>query len=130
MKEIKYNNLRMVATASDGEYSMALAVASGFADFVVTVAIDQRDFDVISKDEERTAFLCAAFHHPFQLKKTALNEAEQRHYLDVILHASASDVENFLTEKDHSDANGAISNFVKITTEREQYLMRKGKWFE
>ncbi|MES9934585.1 MAG: hypothetical protein ABW162_17420 [Candidatus Sedimenticola sp. PURPLELP] len=129
MKEVKYDNLRMKASACGEAYSMDLVVASGFTDFIVTIRLNQRDFEVIENIEERAALLCAALHHPFQLRETALNELEQRNYLEVILHEATPVVEHFLTEKDHGNANGAISNFMQITTGREQSLMRKGQWF-
>jgi hypothetical protein len=129
MDEVKYNSLRMMAFASGEGHKMELSVESGFASFTVSVTINQRDFDVIKQNEERAALLCAAMHHPFQLRETKLNQDEQRHYLDVILHSPTHEVEKFLTKKDHGSANGAISNFIRLTYDREQSLMRQGKWF-
>jgi len=129
MKEIEFKKLRMIATSSGGVYRLEISIASGFVDFLVTIGLNQQDFEVIGKDEERAAFLHAALHRPFQRQKTALGEAEQRQYLDVILHGSESEVESFLTDKDHGAANGAISNMIRITCGREQSLMRQGNWF-
>ncbi|MFQ1689573.1 hypothetical protein ACK39A_13525 [Aeromonas veronii] len=129
MKKIKYDALRMQASFCDGVYSLNISITSGFADFVVTIPLSRPDFEVIEKDIERAAFLQAALHEPFQLRATALDEVELRRYLDVILHGSKLYVEDFLTQKDHDVANGAISNMVRITCGREQSLMRQGKWF-
>lgn len=129
MKEINYDNLRMTATASDGTHTMELYIDSGFASFTVSFSISQRDFDVLEQSEERASLLCAALHHPFQLRKTHLSLDMQRHYLDKILHSPAWEVEEFLTKKDHGSANGAISNFIRLIYGREQSLIRQGKWF-
>jgi len=130
MKEIKFNNLRMIATENGEKYSLEICVASGHADFTININIEEHDFKIIEKDEERASFLHASFHHPFQLKDTNLNEVEQRHYLDVILHSRKSEVEKFLTAMDHGNANGAISNMIRITCKRDYSLMRKGHWFK
>jgi hypothetical protein len=129
MTEVKFEELRMLASSCDGVYSLEIAIASGFADFFVTIPLSRIDFEVIGGDKQRAAFLQAALHDPFQLKATALGAAEQRRYLNIILHGSESDVEAFLTEKDHGIANGAISNMVYMTCGKEQSLMRQGKWF-
>jgi hypothetical protein len=129
MKKIKFNNMRMIATECDNKYSLDICVASGHADFTVNFILNKQDFDVIEKDEERAAFLHAALHHPFQLRETNLNNKEQRHFMDVILHGEKSVVESFLTKLDHGDANGAISNMIRITCKREQARMRQGHWF-
>lgn len=129
MTEVRFDELRMLASSCDGACLLELAIASGFADFSVTIPLRQPDFEVIERDEERAAFLQAALHDPFQLQATALGVEEQRRHLDIILHGSKSDVEEFLTEKDHGVANGAISNMVRITCGKEQSLMRRGKWF-
>lgn len=130
MKSVKYDNLRMVATAHGDGGSMIFYVASGFADFPVTIRLNKDDFEVIEKNEDRAALLCAAMHHPFQLKESALNYEQQRNYLDVILHFPESEVEKFLTEKDHGRANGAISNYMRLACSREPSLMRDGQWFK
>lgn len=127
--EVKFEELRMLASSCDGAYLLEIAIASGFADFVVTIPLSRIDFEVIEGDKERAAFLQAALHDPFQLKATALGATEQRRYLNIILHGSESYVEAFLTEKDHGIANGAISNMVYMTCGKEQSLMRQGKWF-
>ncbi|MGL6394614.1 hypothetical protein ACSZMV_11925 [Aeromonas veronii] len=95
MKEIKFDALRMQASFCDGVYSLNISIASGFADFVVTIPLSRPDFEVIEKDIERAAFLQAALHEPFQLRATALDEVELRRYLDVILHGSKLCVEDF-----------------------------------
>lgn len=129
MENIQYDKLRMVAIAADNNYTMTLSVASGFADFPVSISISKADFDVIKTNEERAALLCAAMHHPFQLSETRLSPVEQKHYLSVVLHAPVAEAEAFLTEKDHGTANGAISNYMRLTYGREQSQMRLGKWF-
>lgn len=130
MKELKFDHLRMWASSCDGTHSLEFAIASGFADFFVTIPLTQLDFEILERDEERAAFLQAALHDPFQLQATALGAMEQRRYLDVILHGSRSDVEEFLTDKDHGRANGAISNMVRITCGKEPSKMRRGRWFK
>lgn len=125
-----FRNLRMILRSSDEEFSLDINIASGHADFNVTIPLLENDYSVIENDEERAAFLQAAFHHPFQLKETWLNKAEQREYLDIILHSPKEVVESFLTEKDHGRAHGAISNAVRITCGRDQSNMRSGQWFQ
>ncbi|WP_339899135.1 hypothetical protein [uncultured Gilvimarinus sp.] len=127
--EIKFQNLRMIALEKDGDYSLNISIASGIVDFGVTVSLEKRDFEVISTNELRAALLQAAMHHPFQLRQTALSENQQRKYLDVVLHAPESEVEDFLTELDHGRANGAISNMVRITTNQDYQSLRNGNWF-
>ncbi|WPC75902.1 hypothetical protein [Vibrio porteresiae] len=127
--EIKFQNLRMIALEKGGNYSLNISIASGIVDFGVTVALERRDYEVISTDELRATLLQAAMHHPFQLRQTALTENEQRKYLDIILHSPESEVENFLTELDHGPANGAISNMVHITAKRDYQSLRDGNWF-
>jgi hypothetical protein len=129
MESIKYDSLRMMAIASDAKHTMELDVESGFVSFTVSISISKEDFDVLKQNEERAALLCAAIHHPFQLRQTNLNQNEQKYYLKVILHAPIPEVEKFLTEKDHGSANGAISNFIRLTYGRKQSSMRQGKWF-
>ena len=129
MSETIFKKLRMSVLSEDGGHSLSLCVASGFVDFVVEIPLTEEDFTVIKTDDERTSFLQAALHHPFQLKETWLGIEEQRHYLDMILHSPKSDVESFLTEIDHGSANGAISNMVRITCGKDQGLLRRGKWF-
>ncbi|MEG3755322.1 hypothetical protein [Psychromonas arctica] len=121
--------MRMIATECDDKHSLEICVGSGHADFTVNFILNKQDFDVIEKDEERAAFLHAALHHSFQHRETNLNNKEQRHFLDVILHGEKSVVESFLTQMDHGDANGAISNMIRITCKREQSRMRQGHWF-
>ncbi|KQB06576.1 hypothetical protein [Vibrio metoecus] len=128
-KKVKFQNLRMIALEKDGNYSLDISVASGFAEFYVVVPLNKLDFEVIASDERRATLLQAAMHHPFQLRDTALSENEQRKYLDVILHAPEPEVENFLTELDHGSANGAISNMVRITAKSEYQSLRNGNWF-
>ena len=129
MNEVKFDNLRMWTTFRNGVHTLEISIESGFAEFVIAIALSQGDFEVIERDKQRAVFLHAALHDPFQLKETALNQVEQRRYLDVILHGSMHDVERFLTEKDHGIANGSISNMVRITCGREPSLMRQGHWF-
>lgn len=129
MKEIVFRDLRMLASSRNGVHSLEISIASGFADFVATVALKKEDFEVIESDKQRAVLLQAALHQPFQLASTAPNAVEQRLYLDIILHGSVADVEGFLTEKDHGVANGAISNMVRITCGKDQTLMRQGHWF-
>ncbi|ENM5876027.1 hypothetical protein NTE03_004024 [Vibrio mimicus] len=128
-KEVKFQNLRMIALKKDDNYSLEISVASGFADFFVVVPLNKLDFEVIASDERRATLLQASMHHPFQLRDTALSENEQRKYLDVILHAPEVEVETFLTELDHGSANGAISNMVCITAKGEYQSLRNGNWF-
>lgn len=129
MKEIKFDELYMSAIENGDKYSLELYVASGHMEYEVTIELEERDFDVLKKDTDRAAFLQAALHHPFQGGKSNLSKESQREYLDIILHASKPEVEAFLTAKDHESANGSISNMIKITKQREQSLMRQGKWF-
>ena len=75
------------------------------------------------------ALLQAALHRPFQLQETALDKSEQRYYLDKILHANESKVNTFLTELDHGQANGAISNMVRKASDRDIENLRNGDWF-
>ncbi|CAA0117815.1 Uncharacterised protein [BD1-7 clade bacterium] len=133
MKELKkrvFHNLRMILLSSEEGFSLDLAVASGHADFSISIELSEKDYLVIDSDEERAAFLQAALHHPFQGKETWLTESEQRNYLDIILHSPEETVEAFLTEKDHGRAHGSISNMVRITCGREQSILRSGHWFE
>lgn len=127
MKQIKFDDLRMIAT-SDENYSLNICIASGAVSFDVSIKLNPQDFAVIEKDYERAALLQAAFHYPYQLSTTFLSEKEQRHYLDIVLHGSKLAVEAFLTEKDH-DANGAISNMLRMTFHRDIAELRKGHWF-
>lgn len=129
MGEIVFRDLRMVLLSDEGVHSLELAVASGHADFRVSIPLTEHDSAVIENDQERAALLQAALHQPFQLKETWLDESEQRLYLDVILHAPEADVEAFLTEKDHGRANGAISNMVRITRGKDPSRLRGGRWF-
>ncbi len=125
-----FENLRMTIHYDKGEYSMLLSVESSFVSFDVVIPLNEQDYAVIENEGERAAFLQAALHHPFQLNETRLGKSEQRIYLDKILHSSETETETFLTELDHGSANGAISNMVHLTCGKEQWLMRKGKWFD
>ena len=129
MSKIVFKNLRMIATSNKGEHILSISVESGFVGFEVSISLTKEDFAVIESENERAAFLQAALHHPFQLKETRLGDAEQRRYLDMILHAPESEVEHFLTDLDHGAANGAISNMVRITCGKDQALLRCGQWF-
>lgn len=128
-QEIEFQNLRMTALEKNGDYSLSLSIASGFVDYNVTIRLERCDFEIITTDEWRATLLQAAMHNPFQLRHTALTENEQRKYLDIILHARESLVEPFLTELDHGQANGAISNMVSITSKTEYQSLRNGNWF-
>ena len=106
-----------------------VTIASGFAEFEINISIEEQDLTVLRTNAERSAFLQAALHHPFQLRETELCEVEQRRYLDIILHSPVAEVEAFLTTLDHGSGNGAISNMLRITRGRYQKVMRGGKWF-
>lgn len=128
-EEVDYNNLRMIAKAENGDYTLQIFIASGFADFHVTIDIEGRDFNMIKSDKYRAALLQAALHRPFQLQETALNESEQRYYLDKILHADESEVATFLTKLNQGQAHGAISNMLRITSDRDMGKLYDGDWF-
>lgn len=128
-KEVDYDNLRMIGKAENGIYTLTIFISSGFADFHVTIYIEDRDFEVIENEKHRAALLQAALHRPFQLQETALDENEQRYYLDKILHADESEVNAFLTKLDYEQANGAISNMLRITSNRDMKKLRDGDWF-
>ena len=130
MQKRVFRNLRMILLSNEEGFSLDLGVASGHVDFSVSIKLTEEDYLVINTDEERAAFLQAAFHDPFQLKETWLTESEQRMYLDTILHSTTETIEAFLTEKDHGRANGSISNMVRITLGRDQSILRAGEWFE
>ena len=127
--EFDFEGLRMYAAVDENSATLFVSIASGFADFEVKVPLKEKDLQVLRTDPERSAFLQAALHHPFQLRETALSEIEQRKYLDIILHSPSAEVEAFLTTLDHGSANGAISNMLRITRGRNQQAMRSGKWF-
>jgi hypothetical protein len=129
MSKTIFENLRMTIFCDHGEHSLSLSVESGFVGFDVTIPLTEKDAAVIETDIERAAFLQAALHHPFQLKETRPGNEEQRYYLDKILHSPKPEVESFLTEFDHGEANGAISNMVHITCGNDQGILRKGQWF-
>jgi hypothetical protein len=129
MPKKHFDHLRMVAESTDEDYKLTLWIESGFASFDIVIPLKKEDYLVIERDSERAAFLCAAFHHPFQLAETNLDLGEQRIYLDIILHASKEKVEEFLSKKNQGRANGAISNFLRLTCKRDQDLMRAGNWF-
>lgn len=127
--EFEFEGLRMHAAVGATSASLFLSIASGIADFEVKIPLANKDLQVLRTDSERSAFLQAALHHPFQLQETALSEIEQQRYLDIILHSPVADVEAFLTTLDHGLANGAISNMLRITRGRNQQAMRSGTWF-
>ena len=108
---------------------MSLSIESGFTDFELVVALNKKDFAVLRNGGERAAFLQATFHHLFQLNETRLGRTEQRYFLDLLLHSPKLKVERFLTDLDHGQANGAISNMVRITSDKDQTLLRRGQWF-
>lgn len=128
-EEIIFYDLRMLIKVENDIYTLEIAIASGFAEFDVTINIEARDFAVIKHDKYRAALLHAALHRPFQLAETALDKDEQRYYLDKILHAKEFEVSNFLTKLDHGQANGALSNMLRITRNRNQEKLRGGDWF-
>ncbi len=129
LSEFIFEGLRMYVAVDATGASLLVSIASGFAEFDIKVPLQEKDLKVLRTDSERSAFLQAALHHPFQLRETALSEIEQRKYLDVILHSPVAEVEAFLTVLDHGSANGAISNMLRITRGRNQQAMRGGKWF-
>ena len=129
MPEIDFKSLRMSILSDNGKHSLLLSVDSSFVSFEVTIGLTKEDIAVIDTENERATFLQAALHHPFQLKETWLDTGEQRYYLDKILHSPKPEVEAFLTEIDHGEANGAISNMVHITCGKDQGILRKGQWF-
>ena len=120
----------MEASFIDEKYILEIYIESGHMNFETTIEIQEKDFEVLKSDLERASLLHAAIHHPFQLKETALSKEEQRMYLDIILHGQNQEVENFLTKQDHGDANGAISNMLRITCKRDQNSLREGRWFK
>jgi hypothetical protein len=128
-REIVFEGLQMRAAVDANDASLFVLISSGFADFEVKVALEEKDLQVLQTDSERSAFLQAALHQPFQVRETALSEVEQRRYLDIILHSPVADVENFLTTLDHGSANGAISNMLRITRGRNPQVLRSGAWF-
>ena len=129
MKKIKFTNLRMEASFLEGKYSLEICIESGFIDFTINIDLKKQDFEVIEKNSERATLLHAVFHHYFQLKETSLGLEEQRKYLDIILHSKKSEVEDFLTKIDLGNANGTISNMIRITCNKDQSLLRQGNWF-
>ena len=129
MSKKNFDHLRMIAESTEEESKLTIWIESGFASFDIVIPITEQDFHILETDGERAAFLQAAFHEPFQLKKNNLTSEEQREYLDIILHSSKEKVEKFLTEKDHGKAHGGISNMMRITCGRDQKLLRSGKWF-
>jgi hypothetical protein len=127
--EFIFEGLRMYVAVDANGARLFVSIASGFADFEVKVPLNEQDLQVLRTDSERSEFLQAALHHPFQLRETSLSEIERRRYLDIILHSSVVDVEAFLTTLDHGSANGAITNMLRITRGKNQQTMRSGKWF-
>ncbi|MDH4427778.1 MAG: hypothetical protein QE495_15090 [Acidovorax sp.] len=127
--DFDFDGLRMYVSVDENGTGLFVSIASGFVDFEVRVPLNEKDLQVLQTDSERSAFLQAALHQPFQLRQTALSEIEQRKYLDIILHSSVAEVETFLTTLDHGSANGAISNMLRITRGRNQQTMRSGRWF-
>lgn len=129
MTQINFDNLRMSIYSIKDGCELSFEVASGLADYNISIPITDDDFEIIKTDSQRAAFLISALHHPFQLEETRLNEQEQRHYLDMILHAPINKTESFLTNLDNGSANGAISNMVRITTGENRDYLRPGQWF-
>lgn len=127
--EFEFEGLQMRTAVDANGASLFVLISSGFADFEVKVPLEEKDLQVLQTDSERSAFLQAALHQPFQLRETVLSEIEQRRYLDIILHSPVTDVEAFLTTLDHGLANGAISNMLRITRGRNQQVLRSGAWF-
>ncbi|EDM24896.1 hypothetical protein LNTAR_04171 [Lentisphaera araneosa HTCC2155] len=130
MKNITFHNLRMEASQSGDAYELELDIDSGHISFDIKIEIEEKDFEVLQRDDHRAALLHAALFTPFQLKATALDLNEQRKYLDIILHSTQLEVERFLTKLDHGRANGAISNMMRITSQKDPSYMRKGYWFD
>lgn len=128
-KEIIFYDLRMLSKAENGAYTLSISVESGFAEYNVIIDINAQDFKIIENDKYRVALLQAALHRPFQLPETTLDKSEQRYYLDKILHANESEVNTFLTKLDHGQANGAISNMVRKSSDRDIENLRNGDWF-
>ncbi|MBP2279435.1 hypothetical protein H4W00_000248 [Psychrobacter sp. PL19] len=128
-RKIIFHDLRMLAKAENGVYTLNISVESGFAEYNVIIDINSQDFEVIDNDRYRATLLNAALHRPFQLKETALDKSEQRYYLDKILHADEFEVNAFLTKLDHGQANGAISNMVRKASDRDIENLRNGDWF-
>ena len=128
-RKIVFHDLRMIAKAENKFHTLDIAVESGFAGFDVVIDIEAEDFEVIKNDKYRAALLQAALHRPFQLQETSLNEKEQRYYLDKILHADESEVATFLTKLNQGKAHGAISNMLRITSDRDMGKLYDGDWF-
>ncbi|USH03744.1 hypothetical protein K6Q96_07060 [Grimontia kaedaensis] len=57
MRELKFDELYMVAIDDSGKYNLKLYVSSGHMDYAATVELEKRDFEVLTKDSERAAFL-------------------------------------------------------------------------
>ena len=128
-RKIIFYDLRMLAKVENGVYILDISVESGFAEYSVLIDINAQDFEVIENDKYRAVLLKAALHQPFQLKETVLDKGEQRHYLDIILHADESKVNVFLTKLDHGQAYGAISNMVRKVSNKDVERLWKGDWF-
>ena len=79
-KEIIFYDLRMLAKAENGAYTLSISVESGFAEYNVIIDINAQDFKIIENDKCRVALLQAALHRPFQLQETTLDKSEQRYY--------------------------------------------------
>ena len=113
-----FNNLRMILESRGNEFTLDLAVSSGFAEYSVTIPLTEDDYSVIEHDEERAAFIQAAFHHPFQLKETWLSESEQREYTRFM----ECDQDN-RNEKEHADdkeRNCVFSRPERVTANSEK----------
>ena len=130
MTEIMFKHLKMsIQSRLFGRYLLNLAVDSGIVSFTVDLPITYKDYLVIKTDGERASFLQAALHQPFQLQETRLGRAEQRRYLDAILHAPKNETEEFLAKLDRGRANGAIANMLRITSGKDSAAIRNGEWF-
>jgi hypothetical protein len=110
------------------QLELNMLVASGHFDRDCEFPITERHLEAL-RDDERYLFLFAALHHPFQLSATELGADDVATYLDTILFAPKDEVEAFLTELDHGQANGAISNLVHIYAKADGPAMRAGHWF-
>jgi hypothetical protein len=114
----------------DGDrLELDMLVASGHMDRNCTAPITERHL-VALHNHERYLLLFAALHHPFQLPETELDAAGVTTYLDTILLGPEEAVNVFLTDLDHGQANGAISNLVHLCSRADIAPMRAGTWFQ
>ncbi|MGP5069750.1 MULTISPECIES: hypothetical protein [Psychrobacter] len=63
-KEIIFYDLRMLAKAENGAYTLSISVESGFAEYNVIIDINAQDFKIIENDKYRVALLQAARAFP------------------------------------------------------------------